>query len=45
MNNKPDQAKKLNDQSLGMLDDRMIILVDIERLMTSREMELIEAAA
>ena len=29
---------------LGTVDDRMIILVDIERLMTSRDMELIEAA-
>jgi len=28
---------------LGTVDDRMIILVDIERLMTSRDMELIEA--
>ena len=29
---------------LDTVDERMIILVDIERLMTSREMELIEAA-
>jgi purine-binding chemotaxis protein CheW len=29
---------------LGTVDDRMIILVDIERLMTSRDMELIEVA-
>jgi len=29
-------------QGLGTVDDRMIILVDIERLMTSRDMELIE---
>jgi len=29
---------------LGTVDERMIILVDIERLMTSRDMELIEAA-
>lgn len=28
---------------LGTVDERMIILVDIERLMTSRDMELIEA--
>ena len=30
---------------LGTLDDRMIIVVDIERLMTSQEMSLVEAAA
>jgi purine-binding chemotaxis protein CheW len=29
---------------LGTVEERMIILVDIERLMTSRDMELIEAA-
>lgn len=29
---------------LGTLDERMIILVDIERLMTSREMELVSTA-
>lgn len=29
---------------LGTVDERMIILVDIERLMSSRDMELIEAA-
>ena len=29
---------------LGTLDERMIILVDIEKLMSSRDMELIEAA-
>ncbi len=29
---------------LGTVGDRMIILVDIERLMSSRDMELIEAA-
>ena len=28
---------------LGTIDDRMIILVDIEKLMSSRDMELIEA--
>ncbi len=31
-------------QGLGTVDDRMLILVDIEKLMTSRDMELIEAA-
>jgi len=31
-------------QGLGTADERMIILVDIEKLMTSRDMELIEAA-
>jgi len=30
-------------QGLGTVDERMIILVDIEKLMTSRDMELIEA--
>ncbi|OZI74656.1 chemotaxis protein CheW [Bordetella genomosp. 12] len=30
---------------LGTLDDRMLILVDIERLMTSDEMALVEKAA
>ena len=30
---------------LGTLDDRMLILVDIERLMTSAEMALVERAA
>ena len=30
-------------QGLGTVDDRMIILVDIEKLMSSRDMELIEA--
>jgi purine-binding chemotaxis protein CheW len=29
---------------LGTVDERMIILVDIERLMSSRDMELIDAA-
>ncbi len=29
-------------QGLGTVDERMIILVDIEKLMTSRDMELIE---
>ena len=31
-------------QGLGTANDRMIILVDIEKLMTSRDMELIESA-
>jgi len=31
-------------QGLGTVDERMIILVDIERLMSSKDMELIEAA-
>ena len=30
---------------LGALDDRMLILVDIERLMTSQEMQLIDQVA
>jgi purine-binding chemotaxis protein CheW len=30
---------------LGTISQRMLILVDIERLMTSREMQLIDAAA
>jgi len=31
-------------QGLGTIDERMIILVDIEKLMTSRDMELIDSA-
>ncbi len=31
-------------QGLGTVDERMIILVDIEKLMSSRDMELIESA-
>jgi purine-binding chemotaxis protein CheW len=31
-------------QGLGTVDDRMLILVDIEKLMTSRELELVETA-
>ena len=31
-------------QGLGTVDERMIILVDIEKLMTSRDMDLIESA-
>ncbi len=30
---------------LGTVDDRMIIVMDIEKLMTSRDMELVETAA
>lgn len=30
---------------LGTVDDRMIIVMDIEKLMTSRDMELVELAA
>jgi purine-binding chemotaxis protein CheW len=30
---------------LGTVEERMIIVVDIEKLMTSRDMELVEAAA
>jgi purine-binding chemotaxis protein CheW len=30
---------------LGTVEERMIIVVDIERLMTSQEMSLVEAAA
>ena len=30
---------------LGTVEDRMIIIVDIERLMSSQEMSLVEAAA
>jgi purine-binding chemotaxis protein CheW len=32
-------------QGLGTADDRMIILMDIEKLMSSRDMELFESAA
>jgi len=31
-------------QGLGTVDERMLILVDIEKLMTSKDMELVEAA-
>ena len=31
-------------QGLGTLDDRMIILVDIEKLMSSRDMELMDSS-
>jgi purine-binding chemotaxis protein CheW len=43
----PEFSTTLNTQyltGLGTVDDRMIILIDIEKLMTSREMELVEAA-
>jgi purine-binding chemotaxis protein CheW len=30
---------------LGTIDQRMLILVDIERLMTSKDMELVDEAA
>ena len=43
----PEFGSSLDTQyllGLGTVDDRMIILVDIERLMSSRDMELIEAA-
>ncbi len=43
----PEFGSSLDTQyllGLGTVDERMIILVDIERLMTSRDMELIEAA-
>ena len=30
---------------LGTIDSRMIIMVDIEKLMTSQEMELVDAVA
>jgi len=29
-------------QGLGIVDERMLILMDIEKLITSREMELVE---
>jgi len=32
-------------QGLGTLDNRMIILVDIEKLMSSKDMELVESTA
>ncbi|MES1923805.1 chemotaxis protein CheW [Salinisphaera sp. T31B1] len=32
-------------QGLGSVDDRMLIIVDIDRMMTSHEMALVEAAA
>jgi len=51
----PDQIKAAPDfgsslsteylQGLGSIDDRMLILVDIEKMMTSREMAMVEQAA
>jgi purine-binding chemotaxis protein CheW len=44
----PEFSSTLDTQyitGLGTVDARMIIVVDIERLMTSRDMELVEAAA
>lgn len=43
----PEFGSSLDTQyllGLGTVEERMIILVDIERLMSSRDMELIEAA-
>jgi purine-binding chemotaxis protein CheW len=52
---KPDQIKPAPEfgatldtqylQGLGTVDDRMLILVDIEKLMTSSDMELMDAVA
>jgi len=44
----PEFSTSLDTQyisGLGTVDDRMIIVVDIEKLMTSRDMELVETAA
>lgn len=52
----PDQVKTAPDfgtsnlstdylLGLGSIEDRMLILVDIEKLMTSRELELVDAAS
>jgi len=44
----PEFSSSLDTQyitGLGTVDDRMIIVVDIEKLMTSRDMDLVEAAA
>src|SRR3990167_213187 len=44
----PEFSSSLDTQyitGLGKIDDRMIIVVDIEKLMTSRDMELVEMAA
>jgi purine-binding chemotaxis protein CheW len=43
----PEFSSNLDTQyidGLGRIDDRMLILVDIERLMTSADMELVDAA-
>jgi len=44
----PEFSSALDTQyitGLGTVDDRMIIVMDIERLMTSRDMDLVEMAA
>ncbi|MDO8465593.1 MAG: chemotaxis protein CheW [Gallionella sp.] len=44
----PEFSSSLDTQyitGLGTVDDRMIIVMDIERLMTSRDMDLVEMAA
>lgn len=44
----PNFSSRLDTQfivGLGAMDERMLILVDIEKLMTSREMELVDEAA
>jgi len=44
----PEFSASLDTQyitGLGTVDERMIIVVDIEKLMTSRDMELVETAA
>lgn len=44
----PEFSSTLDTQyitGLGTVDERMIIVVDIEKLLTSRDMELVEAAA
>ena len=44
----PEFSSSLDTQyitGLGTVDDRMIIVMDIERLMTSRDMDLVELAA
>jgi purine-binding chemotaxis protein CheW len=44
----PEFSSSLDTQyitGLGTVDDRMIIVMDIERLMTSRDMDLVEAVA
>ncbi|MFA7242979.1 MAG: chemotaxis protein CheW [Sulfuricellaceae bacterium] len=44
----PEFSSSLDTQyitGLGTVDDRMIIVIDIERLMTSRDMDLVEMAA
>jgi len=44
----PEFSSSLDTQyitGLGTVDERMIIVIDIERLMTSRDMDLVEMAA